>query len=277
MSFLTAMICMAGLISIQTQIPTPEKAQVMVLGTYHMNNPGLDLVKSKVKDVLASDRQREITEVIEALKNFSPTKIALESEDEKAWNDHYRSYLKGEYTLTRDERDQIGLRLAKELGLKNVYAVDAKLDMDFDKPMGFLAQHDKAKLDQIMASVAKVGPLLEEIDQKYSVGQILALNNSDPFIRMGQSFYMNMVSASNQTEFPGPDMLGDWYKRNLRIFSKIQTATKPGDRVLVIFGSGHVKYLRDIIQDSDSMTFVSPLKYLPEVPASANDLISALG
>ena len=275
MGFLAVLVTVGTLLSVHSQGYAQEKARVMVLGTYHMDNPGRDLVKSKIKDVLSRERQTEILEVVEGLKKFHPNKIALEAVDDKALNERYQRYLAGSYDLTRDEREQIGFRLAKELGLKSLCAVDSKLDMDFDKPMGFYAQHDKAKLDHIMGQVGKVGPLLEKLDQSFTVGQILAINNSDSFIRMGQSFYMDMLSANDGHDFPGADMLGDWYKRNLRIFCRLQSVTQPGDRVLMLFGSGHVKYLRDIIQDSDSMTFVSPLKYLPKVPASARDLISA--
>ena len=250
-----------------------SKAQVMVVGTYHMDNPGQDLVKSKITDVLSPTRQKEITDLLTLLKRFKPTKIAIEAVDNDAWNKRYSEFLGGTLTLGRDERHQIAFRLAKELGHPKIYAVDAKLDMEFDKPMGFLAQHNKPELDRLMALTTQIGPVLERIDQSYTVSEIFAINNSDRFVRVGQGFYMSLLSANDGKEFPGADMVGDWYKRNLRIFSRIQTVTKPGDRVLVLIGSGHVKYLRDIIKDSDTITDVSPMKFLPKVPASVEKLL----
>jgi hypothetical protein len=44
--------------------PPETKAQVMVLGTYHMANPGLDLVKVKIRDSMSPERQREIQELV---------------------------------------------------------------------------------------------------------------------------------------------------------------------------------------------------------------------
>ena len=40
----------------------PHKPTLMVLATYHMNNPGRDAVNVKADDVLAPKRQREIEE-----------------------------------------------------------------------------------------------------------------------------------------------------------------------------------------------------------------------
>jgi len=52
--------------------------QVMVLGTYHMDNPGLDLHNARADDVLTPRRQAELAAVAEALAAFKPTVIAIE-------------------------------------------------------------------------------------------------------------------------------------------------------------------------------------------------------
>ena len=55
-----------------------EPVQVMVLGTYHFENPGLDLVNTDADDVLAPHRQAELQDLAERLTAFRPTAIALE-------------------------------------------------------------------------------------------------------------------------------------------------------------------------------------------------------
>src|SRR4051812_10776692 len=57
--------------------PRPE---ILVLGTYHMANPGRDVHNMQADDVLSPKRQREIARLIEVLKAFHPTKIAIESD-----------------------------------------------------------------------------------------------------------------------------------------------------------------------------------------------------
>jgi hypothetical protein len=51
---------------------------VLVLGTYHMDNPGPDLHNTKADDVLAPKRQAEIEELTAVLARFRFTKIAVE-------------------------------------------------------------------------------------------------------------------------------------------------------------------------------------------------------
>src|SRR5689334_19059083 len=55
------------------------QVQVMVLGTYHMNNPGLDAVDAKADDVLSPERQKQIQDVVTRLAAFKPDKVMIES------------------------------------------------------------------------------------------------------------------------------------------------------------------------------------------------------
>src|ERR687886_439400 len=91
----------------------PARVEVLVLGVYHMANPGRDIVNMQADDVLAPKRQAEIAEVIAVLKKFQPTKIALEAGFENdAISKRYGDYLLGKHELTRNETEQIGFRLA---------------------------------------------------------------------------------------------------------------------------------------------------------------------
>ncbi|MFC7057401.1 hypothetical protein [Halovenus salina] len=47
--------------------PTPEQVEVIVLGTYHMDEPGLDKVNVAADDVLVSTRQRELSSFVSHL------------------------------------------------------------------------------------------------------------------------------------------------------------------------------------------------------------------
>jgi hypothetical protein len=104
--------------SANAQAAPPQRAEILVLGTYHMANPGRDIFNMAADDVLAPKRQAEIAELLEVLKRFKPTKIAVEStvyEDRRP--KQYADYLAGKYTLTANEIEQVGFRLAKELGM----------------------------------------------------------------------------------------------------------------------------------------------------------------
>src|SRR3954465_14629793 len=83
------------------------RPEILVLGTYHMANPGHDIYNMKADDVLSEKRQQEIAQLIEVLKRFHPTKIAIESNVGNSKRpQQYADYLAGKYTLTQNEIDQ---------------------------------------------------------------------------------------------------------------------------------------------------------------------------
>src|SRR5262245_26455174 len=130
-----AILCFGQVATNSTENRSPS--QVMIVGVFHMNNPGRDLFNFGIKDVLGERRQKEIQEVVTRLERFRPSKIALEmpaaSQTIQRRLDDYQS---GKYALTGDERDQLGLRLAK-LGHSKIYGIDFKEDLDFDSVFQF--------------------------------------------------------------------------------------------------------------------------------------------
>src|SRR5579862_1250672 len=113
------------------------KAKVMVLGTYHMANPGKDLVKVGIRDTLSPERQTEIQLLNVRLLRFEPTKIAVEATEASRVNERFATYLQDRVELSAGEVEQIGFRLAKSLGHTRLYGVDYRGDMDFDKLTAF--------------------------------------------------------------------------------------------------------------------------------------------
>jgi hypothetical protein len=62
----------------------------------------------------------------------------------------YSGYLAGKHALTANEIDQIGYRLAKELGHKSVYPVDADGDFPWQRVIDYAKASGRSKeLDAI--------------------------------------------------------------------------------------------------------------------------------
>src|SRR6266576_5647931 len=79
------------------------RPEILVLGTYHMANPGHDIHNMQADDVLSPKRQQELTQLIEVLKRFHPTKIAIEAEvGNQRVPQQYSDYLAGKYVLSRN-------------------------------------------------------------------------------------------------------------------------------------------------------------------------------
>jgi hypothetical protein len=64
-------------ISISSYSQSDARPEILVLGTYHMANRNRDIFNLQADDDLAPNRQQEIVQVIEALKNFIPPRSRL--------------------------------------------------------------------------------------------------------------------------------------------------------------------------------------------------------
>jgi hypothetical protein len=242
----------------------PLKTKVMILGVYHMDNPNQDYVKTNIDDHLSEQRQKQILEVSELLVKFKPTKIALEAvEGATAVHRNYQAYLKGEYALSVDERDQLGLRLAKKLGHAKVYAIDHKLDMDFASVVAAAQQSGDLKFLATFQTVMAEIQDFQKRQAKMTVREILIFMNEANQIATGRDLYLQISRVRNGEQFVGADALTGWYQRNFRIFSNLaRVIASPEDRILVIFGSGHAPILRELVQASSDLQLIEPNDYL---------------
>jgi hypothetical protein len=221
-------------------------AEVLVLGTYHMGNPGRDIFNLKADDVLAPKRQAEIREVLEALLRFRPTKIAVEADSDGPKIKQYLDYLAGRYEPGRDERDQIGFRLGKELGLPRSTASTRRASFRF-RPCRTTPRHTDAKgLESLMAKVGERTD--EQVPGSHSVLQMLLRTNSSHAVRRGLAGYALFAHFGEDYNYPGAGLLTAWYQRNMRIHTHLLNIIEPGDRVLVIYGSGHLGLLRQNVE-----------------------------
>lgn len=249
--------------------PTQSKPVAMVLGTYHMNNPGLDAVKVAQRDTLSSSRQKEIADLIDRLQKFRPNKILVEAEPSRqpVLDQRYRDFLAGTLTLSASEVEQVGFRLANRNGLKGLIGVDFKAEMDFNKVLGFAAQNGMGDFTQRVGKVfQEIGVAMSELDQKHSVAEILAVHNDPALSMQGHALYLDFLAVGKGNEQPGADMVAGWYRRNLVIAERIRANLQPGDRALVIFGSGHAYLLNQFLRESGKVTLEAAQKYLPKPP-----------
>jgi uncharacterized protein DUF5694 len=232
------------------------RPEILVLGTYHMANPGHDIFNMQADDVLSPKRQQEMTQLIEVLKKFHPTKIAIESDIwSKTRVQQYSDYLAGKYSLTQNEIEQIGFRLAKELGHKTIYPVD----VDGDFPMGRVTNYAKAngRGDKLDAAMSGWGVMVKEQGdylQKHTVLEMLEHLNSDSRATRDMGLYYEIVRYGDPNDYAGADLLAAWYQRNIRIYQNIvRLIDSPNERILAIYGSGHLGWLRQNITNDPTV------------------------
>lgn len=238
---------------------TKPGAQVMILGTYHFDDPGNDLVKTAPDDHLGARRQAEIADVVARLARFAPTKILVEAVDQ--------AKLTARFTaggpLAASEVDQLGIRLARQLRLPGVVAIDHRSDMDFDRLMTAAnASDDRVFLDAFRAVIASIEAEVAARRDRSVRATLVAMNDPAMIARDGEA-YLVATRVKHGDDFAGADVVAGWYQRNFRIFANLAAAvTSPDDRVLVIFGRGHAAILRELVRASPNLVLVDPNAYL---------------
>jgi len=243
-----------------------EPTQVMVLGMFHFTGGGSDYVNSEVDNYLSPQRQAEIEALIEQLAEFNPTKIVVELMPgrETAFNENYQAYLSGDHELTVNERQQIGMRLAARLGHDRLYAADYSSDMDFDAMIGAAQENQQdallARLPQLRADIEALDAELNRPD--VSVSQRLRVYNTAEFLQ-NHDVYLTLAQMGSSENPAGANEMTNWWGRNLQIFSQISQLSDPGDRILVIYGSGHKFLFDQFFQDAVEFEWIDTLDYLP--------------
>ncbi len=244
---LTLCVSIAGPAVAQEKVVAPVRAEVLVLGVYHMANPGRDIFTTQADDVLAPKRQAEIADVIAALARFHPTKVAVEATvgDDRTVK-RYADYLAGTHELTRNETEQIGFRLAKELGHKTVYPVDVDGEFPFPHLVNFAKASSRTKeLDALMSEIGAMVKAQNAYLLSHTVLETLLYMNADAKVAEDVGFYYREAQFGEPYDWAGADLVSEWFRRNMRIYGNVmQLVDSPNDRVVVIFGAGHLGWLQ---------------------------------
>lgn len=262
-------------LSINGQITYPSipKKKIMILGTFHFisNNDG---IKYEKENMHSEKRQAEITDINNRLAKFNPDKIFIE------WRPIHQNYVDSSFNAYRigkllfdshikytHEIYQIGYKLAEILKLPTLYCMDAPglykadtVNVTAKKYGQYEAYnqyfHTKSKELIYEDSIWKFEPLRD----------ILLVINSNK--KLLESHYLN--AGLTTAPYIGPvgdyaaaEFMGEWYKRNLRMFSNIVRQLKQeDDTILVIVGAGHAHLLRQFFSDSPQFELIEVNQYL---------------
>src|SRR5688500_18547973 len=185
-------------------------------------------------DILSTERQAQVDDVVSRLGAFSPTKVAVErlasqQAELDAW---YRSYLAGEPEYERNEIVQLGFRLAERAGA-TIHAVDADWTLDHNGVEDYLARHPDDQFDEPLSPAAReLFAATARVRETATVAELLALLNGPPMMPLNDREYLDrwlVIGAGDN--WGGVDLVASWYRRNLRIFANLQRIAVAGDRI----------------------------------------------
>ncbi len=244
--------------------------EILLLGSFHFLESSIDFYSSEI--------QNELDLITRKLLKFNPAVIAVEAaakaqeyidksyeifdlmdlqDRNKMQNETLGEiYMFGQkYPITyNNESIQIGYRLGKMLAHSKVYAIDddtiLNMDVMYNKPPSSL----KEAMNALHADMNK--------HMNDTIVDMYKYYNSEEWSKLNHSIYIqaNMISAGNN--YAGAEMVTKWYERNLKIFSNIQRLADTYRRIFIIYGAGHLKILRDLINADSNLKLIDAGKYL---------------
>lgn len=253
-----------------------HKAKAMVLGVFHFQDANLDSYKPKFSfNILEERRQSELDTLLAQISEYNPTKILIESnriKGDSILNDKYQSFLSGNYSINDKPNEiyQIGFKLAKKLKHQRIYCSDASADwfgveLDWDNYDDVAYLKSKGQYEKsIRYDYDSFYNLHDSLKTTQSLIKHLALIN-DPRDRLkDHQSYLTTILEGAGDNYLGADNVARWYRRNLRVFANAYDITdfQKEERLLLIYGSGHVWQLRQFFTDSPDYEYVEANDYL---------------
>lgn len=256
-----------------------HKAKAMVLGVFHFSNPQTDSYKPKFEfNILEKKRQSELDTLLAKIAQYKPTKILLEwprIKMDSITNERYQNYINGSFKVNdkTNEVYQVGFKLAKKLGHNRVYCSDASanwfgVELDWDnydedaylKSMGQYEKsnrYDYESFYELNDSLKTIQTLTEHL---------ISRNKPEQRLKDHQAYLTSTILEGAGDNYLGADGVARWYRRNLRIFANAYDFTdfENEERLLLVYGSGHVWQLRQFFMDSPDFDYVEPNEYLAE-------------
>lgn len=251
-------------------------SKVMVLGTFHFGD-----------EVLQQDNQESILELAECIMQYEPTKIVVEWEPERSasTNEQYADYLDGTFDISNrpNEVYQLGFRFAEQMDHDQIYLFDNQTEYigsleEFsteDDPFSFqlfseyAEKNDSGFYDMYEDTLITTFNINENLMRKLDLKSNIAILNSPEHQKINaQRMHMYEVRIGIQENWAGPDWLGRFYQRNIRMMSNVLKMAEEGDRILIIVGDNHKWILDMLFEHTPDFDLVSSWEYLNQCPNS---------
>lgn len=247
----------------QNQKQPDADIEIMILGINHFTGGGADKFDPGIPYYLGANGQREIEEVLDRLETYKPDKIMVELnlEREDEFNQTYNSFLNGAHQLGVNERQQIGMRLARRLGHEQLYAMDFASFLDYRPALTAAKDLEQDQLLQIVEELSSQIGANHDIEAKLPLLERLIRMNADEQ-RIQRKIFLTIAQMGTVEDPQGALQILTWWQRNLVMFARTAQRAEPGDKVLIVVGNGHREILGEFFSDAPGFKLISPIHYL---------------
>ncbi len=215
---------------------------ILLFGIFHFSEEKIDFTLDEI--------QMQLDDLSLDISKFSPTAVAVELDKEKYGAEY--SLLDGNW---KNEflREQISLggRIAINSGLQILHPIDKVFPLNADMV-------NSENMQLILPRLK----YLQKLDGINEIKEKCKFINSGQYVLHDANMYLDINSQNRNGDYFESKCLSEWYFRNLCIFSNLQNIAKDHNRIVVLYGAGHVPILRDLINMSDSMNLVDINNYI---------------
>lgn len=262
-NFLLSIALLCGASFAACAQPT-DSSKVLLFGMFHFANPGRDLVKTEVIDVMADENQVYLAELATRIAAFKPTHVLIECgpENSAKYLAKYQRYVSDAEPLASNENYQLGFRVAKLAGLPEVVCYDADFEFKIQPLFDYMSAHDQSAKKEFDAAIAQLTAQMTKDQQSLSLKQLLMLSNDPAVDRQNKNLYLMTNAVGAGDGFAGADASASWWQRNFRMYANIQKIAVPGSRLVVFGGQGHTAILKDLLAIDLQRTAEPVIPYL---------------
>ena len=242
-----------------------DKKELLLIGTFHYNNPGADVAKTESFDILSQEAQNELEQISLKIKYYNPTKIFVEwpYDEQNKLDSLYNLYTENRYFTNdslsdfylKNEIFQLAFRTAKEINIEKVYGIDYSTSFPFEEVMKDIEKVNQAELmSKIQDGISK---FTSDFDDKIASGASLTeltyYLNSPSMRKFSNEFHNNlMLLAGDTNDFNGPLLTSEWFKRNLYMWSITQKNILNSDeRIMILVGASHAAMFELFVREND--------------------------
>jgi hypothetical protein len=233
-----------------TPLYAGEAAKIMLFGTFHFQDAGLDVVKQKDVDISSVDSQQYLEGLTQRLAGFKPTRVLLEynPENDEKINERYQAYLAGDFELPVNEIYQLGFRIAKQAGHDRVYSFDNRdVEWRAEAMFEYAKKHDSPEMKTFDQIIKQITEESEQARETLSLAELLRQQNNPVMERRNMDLYMATNAIGAGDGYSGAIASASWWKRNFYMYANIQKMAAPGERIIAIGGSGHMAIIKQLL------------------------------
>lgn len=240
-----------------------NRIPVLNFATFHMRySPDKNTVEF---DQHNKENQKEVHRIAKMLSKFKPTVILVEKlpSENKELQQSFNQYLENKDIVfeTPSEIELLAFELGRLSDTKHIYGINHKMEYGFMKVDSIGRQLNEQTYINYMSKLQAF--LGEKINNATTIDKLKVFNDNDVLNMLLEVNADIMTHVSTPNKFEGADEAAKFYKRNLRMYSIMNSIQlKKTDRVFVLMGAAHTAFFRDFMSRSPKYKMVNTFDYL---------------